>query len=579
MTEAGRDALDWSIPADVPEGRCGFTVNYPDIPELPGEVTCWRGSWRDHDRCIWHADVGKKSAHELAGVRTTTWERLEGAVLREVHIEDTISFADCSLRFADLSDASLPNADLSDASFLSTDLSGVDLMGANLSGATLIDADLSKAFLPWTDFSNAILGGADLSDADLVGGDLSDANFREADLSDADLEIADLSDAVLVDAVLSDANLGGANLSEAYLGGADLSNASLLSAILSNASLPGADLSNAALPRADLTDANLVNVGLQNARLTNTTLTKANLERANLTCTDLFDADLRGAEFYGAVIDNVQLNTNTKFGNHYPDDVEKATWTLAQIEELSRQNALPGQVREAFTKRKDRRRHHYWYHSNVPGWLRWPVTRLKAAGNELTTRLVAGLRAWVNDDTRTEADTADEDTGSDDAPTSEAETTDEPAVDPPAEDSTTDNAGPEDLTNWQRWENTGRWAWLALTGATTRYGESPRRVVATSLAVILGFGVVYPFVGGIETTTAETEAFRLADWLSLPVGDGTARIVFENLYFSAVTFTTLGYGDIQPGSDTTKLLASIESLLGALLMALLVAVLARRITR
>jgi voltage-gated potassium channel Kch len=50
----------------------------------------------------------------------------------------------------------------------------------------------------------------------------------------------------------------------------------------------------------------------------------------------------------------------------------------------------------------------------------------------------------------------------------------------------------------------------------------------------------------------------------------------HTLYFSLVTFTTLGYGDVQPIGTTARLLASIESFLGALLLALVVFVIGRR---
>ena len=52
-----------------------------------------------------------------------------------------------------------------------------------------------------------------------------------------------------------------------------------------------------------------------------------------------------------------------------------------------------------------------------------------------------------------------------------------------------------------------------------------------------------------------------------------------NRYFSAVTFSTLGYGGIQPATATAQLLASVQSLLGGILIALLVAVFARRALR
>ena len=57
------------------------------------------------------------------------------------------------------------------------------------------------------------------------------------------------------------------------------------------------------------------------------------------------------------------------------------------------------------------------------------------------------------------------------------------------------------------------------------------------------------------------------------------EILLANFYFSAVTFSTLGYGDVEPAGGTVQFLASVQSITGAALMALLVAVLARRITR
>lgn len=671
MPETGRSALEWSIPEDVPTRRCGFTVEYRDQSQLPGSVTCWRESWTNSKDglCVWHANIkGKKVAH-LAPAKSDTWERLDGAMLREANLKDAISFSGCKLlgaecSEADLQHALLANADLRyavfteaelawtnliDACLIGGDFTDADLQNATLTDANLrditlndtdlMDADLNSTKLAWADLTNADLTGADLQDANLLKADLSNASLVSADLTNAyvqnavltgaSLYCADLIDISLQNADINNANLRGANLTKASLRSADLTdadlqrapeiftlnpninvtnltnavlsranltNASLWDAKLTNATLKDTDLTNSNFQEADLTNANLFEANLKNAdleeanltdsdlenavledsRLTNTNLTGATLERSNCTRADFFDADLTDAELYGAVLSDVQLNTGTKFGDHYPEDVDKAVWTLAQIEELSRRNALLGQVREAFTTREDRRRRHYWRTSVGP----WFARQVNVTGRNLINRFRANIRTVLPGDqagvdATTDDSAADKSAASDDPPESGAN------------GGVSENSGGDNpRTTSQRWNafrscwlNTGRWAWLALTGATTRYGESPRRVVATSLAVILGFGLVYPFVGGIETTTAETEAFKLAEWLSLPVGDGTARIVFENLYFSAVTFTTLGYGDIQPGSDTTKLLASIESLLGALLMALLVAVLARRITR
>ena len=43
------------------------------------------------------------------------------------------------------------------------------------------------------------------------------------------------------------------------------------------------------------------------------------------------------------------------------------------------------------------------------------------------------------------------------------------------------------------------------------------------------------------------------------------------MYYSFVTLTTLGYGDIYPTSDATRILAMLEATLGQLYLVILVA--------
>jgi hypothetical protein len=53
----------------------------------------------------------------------------------------------------------------------------------------------------------------------------------------------------------------------------------------------------------------------------------------------------------------------------------------------------------------------------------------------------------------------------------------------------------------------------------------------------------------------------------------------RGLSFSVVTFSTIGYGDPYPVGTGAKLLVGIESLGGALLIALFVFVLGRQVAR
>jgi uncharacterized protein YjbI with pentapeptide repeats len=125
-----------------------------------------------------------------------------------------------------------------------------------------------------------------------------------------------------------------------------------------------------------------------------------------------------------------------------------------------------------------------------------------------------------------------------------------------------------------------RWFWAELSNLFARYGDSPWRVVATSVVAVLLFGLVYPVVGGMQSTVGDARVFAFDTLLAIPESPlAWIVVLLANLYFSAVTFTTLGYGDIRPYGPVSQALASVESFLGATLLALLVAVLARRITR
>ena len=117
------------------------------------------------------------------------------------------------------------------------------------------------------------------------------------------------------------------------------------------------------------------------------------------------------------------------------------------------------------------------------------------------------------------------------------------------------------------------WRW------TTGYGSSPWRVIATSAAVILGCAVLYPLTGGLVEGLPTDDVRR---WEVLELSEAAPLVLLrafsKSLYFSTVTFATLGYGDIQPVGPWARAIAGFEALLGQLLLALLVFVLTRTVT-
>ena len=102
------------------------------------------------------------------------------------------------------------------------------------------------------------------------------------------------------------------------------------------------------------------------------------------------------------------------------------------------------------------------------------------------------------------------------------------------------------------------------------YGERPVRVLGAGALIILVCGIFYG-----------SNAAHLAFQYGLEGAHPSDHLSFlEGLYYSTVTFTTLGYGDIYPAADVlTRLVTMFESLAGACLMALFVVSLAKRFSR
>jgi hypothetical protein len=72
----------------------------------------------------------------------------------------------------------------------------------------------------------------------------------------------------------------------------------------------------------------------------------------------------------------------------------------------------------------------------------------------------------------------------------------------------------------------------------------------------LAFGHLYCLLEAVAPGS-----FRLREDLAAPVHD-PGRRQFLLTYFSLVTLTTVGYGDITPGSDPARGLAAVEAVLG-----------------
>ncbi|MBL4940223.1 MAG: pentapeptide repeat-containing protein [Colwellia sp.] len=103
------------------------------------------------------------------------------------------------------------------------------------------------------------------------------------------------------------------------------------------------------------------------------------------------------------------------------------------------------------------------------------------------------------------------------------------------------------------------------------YGEAPLRIIGLSLCIIIICAILYSFTGlsyqgdMISVSTPQDFSENLSAFLS-------------SLYFSVVTFTTLGYGDITP-VGVSRTIAAIEAFTGSFTIALFVVVFVKKMTR
>ncbi|NJE60157.1 pentapeptide repeat-containing protein [Thermococcus sp. 21S7] len=142
-----------------------------------------------------------------------------------------------------------------------------------------------------------------------------------------------LKEANLRVANLQETNLWNGNLRGICLEGADLKNADLYKADLHSANLLGADLQNAYLLEVDLRNANLSMANLQNTNLMGAHIQNANLSVANLHNTDLYGADIQRTNLFGVMLTSqTSLQyADLRYANLYLSYVDR-TLTLRDAE-------------------------------------------------------------------------------------------------------------------------------------------------------------------------------------------------------------------------------------------------------
>ena len=315
-------------------------------------------------------------------------------------------------------------------------------------------------------------------------------------------------------------DLSGRDLREADLAGLDLHRANLR-----EARLQGADLRDAKLERADLVDANLQGVKLYRANLQ-----QASLFRANLQETNLLGADLQGA--YRSDAANLQG--------------AQLFWANLQAAHLDGANLQRALLRRVNLQGADLR-----------------GADLRAANLADASLRDANLEGanWGDYVLGEEIDGYFDDAASAYRALKQRHT----------------EAGMYDIAgefHYREMEARRKLAWkgnlargekrrlpYAVTLYALRflygYGERPQRVIGWAAAVVFGLALVH--------------------WAFGTVSGG----FLDALYYSAVSFTALGYGasDSDPQGWAGRFLGAGESFLGVFMMALFLVTFTRKMTR
>jgi hypothetical protein len=100
-------------------------------------------------------------------------------------------------------------------------------------------------------------------------------------------------------------------------------------------------------------------------------------------------------------------------------------------------------------------------------------------------------------------------------------------------------------------------ALYSLWNLTSGYGENLLRWVATCAVVLISFSFLYFYFDAISPVLGK----------------------FDYIYFSVITFTSLGYGDIHPEGLVGKVLASTEIMFGLIMFGVLLSFLGNRLQR
>jgi len=140
------------------------------------------------------------------------------------------------------------------------------------------------------------------------------------------------------------------------------------------------------------------------------------------------------------------------------------------------------------------------------------------------------------------------------------------------------------ILKWIRKGNFKKWIISTFSNMIYGYGEKPWNVIFSAGILIFIFALLFSLIGignpeiiELKGTGIYQNSGNIVDLASKGfLKNNVIRNFPDCLYFSLITFTTLGYGDFRPLEGWGRILAGSEAFIGAFMMALFVYTFARR---
>lgn len=369
-----------------------------------------------------------------------------------------------------------------------------------------------------------------IDDKDLTGEEIesgldwSNANLEEFNLMNQVFSTYE-SQANFKNTIMALATLSGSRFSHANLENAELQGTSLQG---SNTEFVGANLIGATLAAADVNGAKLKYANLKNAYLSQANCIGTDFSNAKLEGADLWKADLRGANLFEADLRDSNLDeTDFDFSNLYRARFYGTNIELAKLPKNDVNEIKINQIKDFKNKLMEKGIQVEIINEIIDNLylINHDENRYKKASNIYNTvRNIFHLNGLYSEESHYHYKER--------------------------------NAFNKHLKIKKQY---GQFFFNWLFKIISGYGEKWYFVLAWIIGFILFFGTLYLLLGG-------------------PIGK-VANPVLDSYYFSGVTFTTLGFGDLFPGSNSfiMRIAAMIEAIIGAVLMALFVVVISKKI--